>query len=122
MLEPIASRRDRVAAAALAGALIPLAEQTIAQIRARLQADQLPLSPDESEAHRGIAALLGYALFGQFSPNIVAATTAVAAGAILAMLADTMIPEAFEQAHNFAGLITVVGFLVAFVLTKITEK
>ena len=52
----------------------------------------------------------------------VAATTAVAAGAILAMLADTMIPEAFENAHNFAGLITAVGFLVAFVLTKVTEK
>jgi ZIP family zinc transporter len=69
----------------------------------------------------GIAALLGYALFGQFSPDVVAATTAVAAGAILAMLADTMIPEAFEQAHTFAGLITVVGFLVAFVLTKLTK-
>jgi ZIP family zinc transporter len=30
-----------------------------------------------------------------------------------------MIPEAFEQAHNFAGLITVVGFLTAFVLSKL---
>jgi zinc transporter, ZIP family len=70
----------------------------------------------------GIAALLGYALFGQFSPDVVAATTAVAAGAILAMLADTMIPEAFEQAHDFAGLITVAGFLVAFVLTKLTAQ
>ena len=40
-------------------------------------------------------------------------------GAILAMLADTMIPEAFESAHDFAGLITVAGFLAAFVLTKI---
>lgn len=27
-----------------------------------------------------------------------------------------MIPEAFEQAHEFAGLITVFGFLAAFVL------
>ena len=43
----------------------------------------------------------------------------MAAGAILAMLADTMIPDAFEQAHDFAGLITVAGFLVAFVLTKL---
>jgi zinc transporter, ZIP family len=51
----------------------------------------------------GIAALSGYTLFGQCSPDIVAATTAVAAGAILAMLADTMIPEAFEHTHNFAG-------------------
>jgi ZIP family zinc transporter len=70
----------------------------------------------------GIAALLAYTLFGQCSPDIVAATMVVAAGAILAMLADTIIPEAFEHAHNFAGLITVVGFLVAFVLTKAIEK
>lgn len=48
-------------------------------------------------------------------------TTAVAAGGILAMLVDTMIPEAFEQAHDFAGLITVLGFLLAFVLTKIGD-
>ncbi len=45
-------------------------------------------------------------------------TTATAAGAILAMLVDTMIPEAFAQAHAYAGLITVVGFLVAFMLSK----
>ncbi|HEY9605515.1 MAG TPA: hypothetical protein V6C85_28175 [Allocoleopsis sp.] len=67
----------------------------------------------------GIAALLGYALFSHFSVEIIAATTAVAAGAILAMLSDTMIPEAFEQAHDFAGLITVFGFLAAFVLSKL---
>jgi zinc transporter, ZIP family len=61
----------------------------------------------------GLAALLGYAVFSKFSPDVIAATTAVAAGAILAMLADTMIPEAFEAAHDFAGLITVIGFLAA---------
>jgi ZIP family zinc transporter len=67
----------------------------------------------------GIAALLGYALFSHFSVEVIAATTAVAAGAILAMLTDTMIPEAFAQAHDFAGLITVLGFLAAFVLSKL---
>jgi len=67
----------------------------------------------------GIAALLGYTVFQQFSPQVVAATTAVAAGAILAMLVDTMIPEAFEAAHDFAGLITVAGFLAAFALSKL---
>jgi ZIP family zinc transporter len=67
----------------------------------------------------GFAALLGYSLFSRFSDDVIAGTTAVAAGAILAMLADTMIPEAFEQAHDFAGLITVAGFLSAFVLTKL---
>ena len=53
--------------------------------------------------------------------GVSAATTAVAAGAILAMLADTMIPEAFAEAHEFAGLITVCGFLLAFVLTKLSR-
>ncbi len=67
----------------------------------------------------GIAALCGYVVFAGFNEDIIAATTAVAAGAILSMLADTMIPEAFEEAHNFAGLITVIGFLCAFILTKL---
>jgi zinc transporter, ZIP family len=67
----------------------------------------------------GIAALIGYSLFSHFSTEVIAATTAVAAGAILAMISDTMIPEAFEQTHDFAGLITVVGFLAAFVLSKL---
>jgi ZIP family zinc transporter len=66
----------------------------------------------------GLAALAGYAVFRYTSPSLVAATTAVAAGAILAMLVDTMIPEAFEEEHSLAGLITVAGFLAAFVLTK----
>lgn len=67
----------------------------------------------------GVAALVGYAVFRHFSANVIAATIAVAAGAILSMLVDTMIPEAFAQEHDFAGLITVVGFLIAFVLTKL---
>ena len=67
----------------------------------------------------GIASLIGYVVFSEFNADVIAATTAVAAGAILSMLADTMIPEAFEVAHNYAGLITVCGFLCAFLLTKI---
>ncbi len=66
----------------------------------------------------GISALIGYTVFQNFSAGVIAATTAVAAGAILAMLVDTMIPEAFAEAHDFAGLITVLGFLAAFALTK----
>ncbi len=67
---------------------------------------------------QAIASLAGYAVFRNFSANIIAATTAVAAGAILAMLVDTMIPEAFEEAHDLAGLVTVAGFLASFVLSK----
>ncbi len=67
----------------------------------------------------GVAALTGFGIFSNFSAAVIAATTAVAAGAILAMLADTMIPEAFEYAHNLTGRITVAGFLIAFMLSKL---
>jgi hypothetical protein len=52
----------------------------------------------------------------RLSNGVVAATTATAA--LLAMLADTMTPEAFADAHNFAGFIIVAGFLTALILTK----
>ena len=34
------------------------------------------------------------------------------------MVADTMIPEAFERTGIWTGLITVVGFLGAFALSR----
>jgi ZIP family zinc transporter len=67
----------------------------------------------------GMAALIGYTLFEGLSTGVVAATMAIAAGAILAMLVDTMIPEAFEGTHDLAGLVTVLGFLAAFALSKL---
>lgn len=66
-----------------------------------------------------LAATIGYLVFSHFSATTVAATTAVAAGGILAMLADTMIPEAFEEAHDMAGLVTAAGFVSAFALSKL---
>ncbi len=67
----------------------------------------------------GMAAMLGNLLLAGADPDILAATTAVAAGGILAMLVDTMIPEATEETPEFAGLIAVTGFLFAFVLSKL---
>jgi zinc transporter, ZIP family len=66
----------------------------------------------------GFASFCGYTIFRNVSPTVIAGTVAVAAGAILAMLSNTMMPEAFEEGHDFVGLITVVGFLCAFILTK----
>lgn len=67
----------------------------------------------------GAAALIGNLALSEASPDVIAFVNAVAAGAILAMLSDTMIPEAFETAHEYAGFITVAGFLIAFVLSKL---
>jgi ZIP family zinc transporter len=66
----------------------------------------------------GLAAMLGNLTLAQSDPMIIAAVLAVAAGAILALIVDTMIPEAFEVTHEYAGLITVLGFLAAFALSK----
>jgi ZIP family zinc transporter len=66
----------------------------------------------------GLAALTGYVLFDTASRETIAFVQALAAGAILAMIIDTMAPEAFEGTHDFAGLIAVAGFLSAFALSK----
>jgi len=65
----------------------------------------------------GLAGLLGVMLLGGAPPEVEALITAMAAGAILTMIADTMIPEAFENTHAWTGLITTVGFLTAFAIS-----
>jgi ZIP family zinc transporter len=67
----------------------------------------------------GLSSLIGYTAFDGAPPEVLAAVQGVAAGAILAMIIDTMAPEAFEGTHDFAGLIAVFGFLTAFGLSKL---
>ena len=67
----------------------------------------------------GLAGLLGCLLLEGASDGTVAVITAVAAGAILTMIADTMIPEAFERTHLYAGLIAALGFLTAFTISRV---
>lgn len=66
----------------------------------------------------GLASYCGYEFFGELSKGVMSATTGLAAGAILAMIVDTMIPEAYENEHELTGLISVLGFLLAFVTSK----
>lgn len=68
----------------------------------------------------GLSSWLGYILFAGVDPGVISAVQAVAAGAILAMVVDTMVPEAFEGTQDGAGLIAVAGFLVAFTLSKLS--
>lgn len=51
--------------------------------------------------------------------NTLGIIQAFAAGAILAMLADTMIPEAFEEGGFSIGILTVLGFLTAFIIARL---
>jgi ZIP family zinc transporter len=64
-----------------------------------------------------VACVLGFVLLDGASDNIVAAVQAFAAGAILTMLVDTMIPEATKTGGDKTGLATVLGFAVALLLS-----
>jgi len=67
----------------------------------------------------GIASLAGFALLDTASPATVSFVLAFAGGAILTMLADTMMPEAFEHGGKLVGLFTTAGFAVAFALSAL---
>lgn len=62
----------------------------------------------------GLASLAGYVLFQHSSPDVVAFVLTFAAGAILTMLANTMMPEAYEHGGKWVGVATTIGFAVAF--------
>jgi ZIP family zinc transporter len=66
-----------------------------------------------------LASLLGYALFDSAGPDALAFVLAFAAGAILTMLADTMMPEAFEHGGKLVGLLTTLGFGLAFAIAML---
>jgi ZIP family zinc transporter len=69
----------------------------------------------------GVAAALGYGALGAMGASeLVPFVQAFAAGAILTMLADTMIPVAFDDGGDLTGLATVFGFALAFLLSKVS--
>jgi zinc transporter, ZIP family len=65
----------------------------------------------------GLSAGLGYGLFSNFSELTGGIAQAFAAGAMLTMLADTMMPEAFKYGGRKTGLFTVLGFALAVAIT-----
>ena len=66
-----------------------------------------------------LAAVVGYLALQTAPPELIAIITSVAAGALLAMVANTMIPEAFERLHLLTGLWVTLGFLLAFVMHEL---
>ena len=66
-----------------------------------------------------VAALFGYLFLASASGETVALLQSFAAGAILTMLASTMLPEAYEEGGAVVGVATTVGFLLAFVLSHL---
>jgi zinc transporter, ZIP family len=67
-----------------------------------------------------LATLGGYLIAQLVGGNVKAAVDGFAAGALLVMLTDSMIPEAKRKVGNRAGLVTVLGFAVAAGLSNLT--
>jgi zinc transporter, ZIP family len=67
-----------------------------------------------------LASVAGYAIADTASGELRAAIDGFAAGALLVMLIDSMIPEATRESGRVAGLVTTLGFAVATALSSLS--
>ena len=67
-----------------------------------------------------LATVVGYAAADAASGNVTAGIDGFAAGALLVMLIDSMIPEAARQSGRVAGLVTTLGFALAAGLSNVS--
>ncbi len=67
-----------------------------------------------------VATVAGYAIADGASGELRAGIDGFAAGALLVMLIDSMIPEASKESGRVAGLVTTLGFAVATALSSVS--
>jgi zinc transporter, ZIP family len=67
----------------------------------------------------GVTSLAGYVMLDTASPRTVAIVLAFAGGAVLTMLANTMMPEALHHGGRLAGFVTTIGFALAFAISAL---
>ncbi len=67
-----------------------------------------------------LATVAGFALADAASGELRAAIDGFAAGALLVMMIDSMIPEASKESGRVAGLVTALGFAVATALSSLS--
>lgn len=65
-----------------------------------------------------IVVILSYVFLHNLDSNTLGILESFAAGAILAMLADSMIPEAYKNGGFAVAILTIFGFLAAFILSR----
>jgi ZIP family zinc transporter len=70
-------------------------------------------------AAAAVSAVLGYLVLDPMQGFTGALVQAFAAGALLAMVADTLLPEAFAVEGVFTGSVVVAGFAVSIILSSL---
>ena len=66
-----------------------------------------------------VSATLSYIIFSNTDKHIISIALGVAGGALLAMIADTMLPEAYDEMQEWTGLVMALGFLLSFILSHL---
>ncbi|MDR1753682.1 MAG: hypothetical protein LBR74_02105 [Eubacterium sp.] len=66
-----------------------------------------------------LSAAVGYLMFARASGATKSFILSFAGGAILTMLADTMVPEAYRDSGKATGLVVVLGFCLAFAINTL---
>ncbi len=69
-----------------------------------------------------LATILSFLFLHDIDPNLIGMLESLAAGAILAMLANSMMPEAYREGGYAIGFVTIIGFLVTFVMSRLTAS
>ena len=75
---------------------------------------------DSSPMYGSSEAVIGHGLADVTSDEVSAGINGFAAGGLLVLLADTMIPEAREKGGRIAGLVLVLGFALAAGLSTVS--
>ena len=65
-----------------------------------------------------ISTVIGFTFLSNANPFVTSIAISFASGAILVMLAESMIPEAFEEGGSKIGLAAMAGFAIAFIFGK----
>ncbi len=65
------------------------------------------------------SSLIGFTVLADAPVEVTGFITSLAAGAMLAMICDTMIPDAFRRAGNYTGLVATMGFLTSFLVHQL---
>ena len=64
-----------------------------------------------------ICAMLGYIIFSNTDHHILSFALGISSGAIISMIADTMLPQAFNETQEYTGTLMALGFITSFVLS-----
>jgi len=65
--------------------------------------------------------LFSYSIFSHTDHHILSSALSVSAGALISIIADVLLPDAYSETHEFTGFLMALGFLVSFILSHLNS-